>query len=489
MIRHILLVAAREFRQITGTRSFWLTLLILPLAFAVGPLSARLSGPPRPAALMVIDPVGHIDAAMRAQVATDETRAGMIALSRYVQRHHLEAADPAAAWARHASWFDDAEVARFAAAGGVPAAAAVVARSAPAGSPAFRPPEPGLEVVAPAPGLAAAAPAARAALIERTLHPADHERAATDFILDVPGTADPAGAPARLWTAQAPDSGVVAMVQKVLARDVRARFLQAHGVDAPAAAQVETLAAPLAVVAPPPGAGRDRIVVRSILPLVTAYVLLMSLLLSGSWMLQGLIEERSNKLLEAVLACVSPDALMYGKLLGIVSVGLTMVAAWFGCGIAVGLATHGAIADFIRPALAPLSSPGVILAMIYFFIAGYVIIAMIFLAIGAVSDSFRDAQSYLTPVMLAIALPFGMLTQAILRDTHSIVITVMTWVPIYTPFAILARMGGGVPATELWGAGAMLAVFIALELVLLGRVFRASLLSSGQRLRFGRARA
>ena len=48
MFQHILLVAAREFRQIAMTRSFWITLLILPAAFAVGPSSRASSTSPTP---------------------------------------------------------------------------------------------------------------------------------------------------------------------------------------------------------------------------------------------------------------------------------------------------------------------------------------------------------------------------------------------------------------------------------------------------------
>ena len=99
-------------------------------------------------------------------------------------------------------------------------------------------------------------------------------------------------------------------------------------------------------------------------------------------MLQGTVEERSNKLLETVLACVSPEELMYGKLLGTVGVGLFMIAVWIaGAGVAA-YATQGAIADLIRPALDPLTSPATVLAMIYFFVVGYVTISVFFLAIG-----------------------------------------------------------------------------------------------------------
>jgi ABC-type Na+ efflux pump permease subunit len=173
---------------------------------------------------------------------------------------------------------------------------------------------------------------------------------------------------------------------------------------------------------------------------------------------------------------------MYGKLLGTAGVGLFMIAVWVGCGIFAGYATHGAIADLIRPALDPLTSPGTILALIYFFVVGYVTIAILFLAIGAMSDSMRDAQGYLMPVLLLILLPITILMQAVLGGNNGgVLMEVLTWVPIWTPFAVLARLGLGIPTWEVVGTGILLAAFTAAEMVLLGRLFRASLLAQGQR--------
>jgi ABC-type Na+ efflux pump permease subunit len=208
---------------------------------------------------------------------------------------------------------------------------------------------------------------------------------------------------------------------------------------------------------------------------------MMSLMLSGSWMLQGTVEERSNKLLETVLACVTPEELMVGKLLGTVAVGLSMIAVWIGCGAVAAYATQGAIADLIQPALAPITSPGVIVAMIYFFVVGYISTAVFFLAIGVMSDSMRDAQGYLTPVILIILLPIVVLMQGIMEGGGGIGIEVLTWVPIWTPFAVLARLGSGIPVWEVIATGVLLAAFTAIELMLLGRLFRASLLAAGAR--------
>src|SRR5438270_3503391 len=168
---------------------------------------------------------------------------------------------------------------------------------------------------------------------------------------------------------------------------------------------------------------------------------------------------------------------MYGKLLGSAAVGLFMVAVWVACGLFAAYLTHGAISDYIRPALDPLTSPATVVALIYFFAAGYFSIAILFIAIGSMSDSMRDAQGYLMPVLLGILLPVSMLMQAVLAggSRGGVLMEVVTWVPIWTAFAVLARLGLGLPTWEVVASGIVLAVFIAVELLLLGRLFRDSL--------------
>ncbi|MEO8375409.1 MAG: ABC transporter permease, partial [Sphingomonas bacterium] len=117
----------------------------------------------------------------------------------------------------------------------------------------------------------------------------------------------------------------------------------------------------------------------------------------------------------------------------------------------------------------------------FFFVAGYLMVSMIFLVIGTMSDSMREAQGFLTPVLLVIMLPVTLLVQAVLGDTGGPLIEALTWIPLYTPFAVLARLGSGIPTWEMLGSGATLLIFIVIEIVALGRIFRASLLSGGGR--------
>jgi ABC-type Na+ efflux pump permease subunit len=482
-MNNIFLVAAREFRQIAGMRSFWLTLVIMPLSIVIGALVPQMIHKDEPDRVMIIDRTGGSEAsALMQRFKLDDGRDQLTDLSRYVQRHHLERADPGAPWARHDRWYSDADVAQFSATGGVNAAKAKLARVKAKGTPEFKDEHPNYEVVPVPASLRHPPDAALDDALKPILKPEGKDAKPVDYVILIPARfgQNPL---VRLWANRQPSQTFVATIQDVLTKDLRTRFLESQGVSATAAQNANTVVPALAISTPPPGGGaREAMLVRSILPLAAAYLLMISLMLSGSWMLQGTVEERSNKLLETVLACVSPEELMYGKLLGTAGVGLFMIAVWIGCGVFAAYATQGAIADFIRPALDPLTSPGTIMALIWFFVFGYVEIAIFFLAIGAVSDSMRDAQGYLMPVLLVIIMPISILMQSVLGgNSGGALIEVLTWVPIWTPFGVLARLGLGIPTWEVIGTGILLAVFTAIELVLLARLFRASLLAQGQK--------
>ncbi len=483
MIQHLLLVAIREFKTITATTGFWVTLLSIPLVIAIMPLAQRFLSEADTERVMLIDRSGGAGRAIAQRIELDEQRDVLTALARHARRYKLERANPQALWAQSDRWFTDADVARFVAEGGRARALAQMKPATDADTPEFETPERVFEIVPAPPAIAAAAPATLDAALAPILRPEgkDSARRKVHYAVYVP--ADFArGGPVRLWADAQPRARLMTALQSVLTRDLRTQYLTANGLAPQEASAASAIVPAIVVNTPPPGGGgREKVFVQSIVPLALAYVLQFALLLSGNWMLQSMIEERSNKLLETVLACVSPNALMYGKLIGTVAVGLTMVAVWLLCAAGAAFATQGVIADMIRPALAPLSSLWIIMAIVYYFVAGYLLVSMIFLAIGGMTDSMRDAQNYLMPVTLVIVAPFAIIVQGVLQGSTGPGIVAMTWIPIFTPFTMLARLGAGVPLWEVLGTMTLLAAFIAAEFVLLGRVFRSSLLQAGQK--------
>jgi ABC-type Na+ efflux pump permease subunit len=480
-----LLVAVREFRQILATRSFWITLLLIPVAIVGSQLVGRMIAKPTGVAYTIVDESGRFAPAIEGRIQRDNDRDALDELAQYAARWKLS--PKGAVWAAGPHWFSDAEVAAFRAAGGLPAAQAEIARLKPKSAPDFKPPQVEVVEIAPPAGVATNAGPDR---FGETLAP--HLKADVPTPLGprplslgvyIPRDLGQPGAALRMWTNGKPNADLVEEVRQEASEVLRADALKASGVDLAALGRAAAVAAPIRITVPPTGSGRERLILRSALPLALSYLLLLSLIISGAWMLQSLIEERSNKLLEAVLACVSPDELLYGKLLGVLGVSAMMVLTWIAFAIGGAFAFQGVIADFIRPALSSLNSPWIALALIYFFVAGFVCYGLLFLAVGSVSDNMRDAQGYLSPLIFGITLPFVVLVQAVLRNPDGLLPKVMTWIPFYSPFAVMSRLGGGMSSWEILGSGALLAAFVALELVAIGRLFRANLLQAGGKLR------
>jgi ABC-2 type transport system permease protein len=484
-MRDVLLVAAREFRQIVLTRGFWVLLLAVPAALAVSILGSAAFAPRSNMAFTVVDASGRYAPLIERRLQLDDRRQVLRALSGYAARWKVASADPGAVWSIPGAWLSDAAVQRFAAEGGLAAALRRIQPRLPAGAPPFKPPQPFYIEVPPPPGVptghgAEAFGAGIVPALQGDVATPDGKRQLA-LAVYIPADFGRPGAAARMWSnGNRYNAGLIDTVREVLTRKLQLDALQGLGVAPQAAAGLQQMAAPIRISEPPAGAGRGLVVARSIVPLALVYLLLITGMSTGSMMLQGLVEERSNKLLESVLACVRPQELMHGKLLGLGGVGLAVAAVWSGCAIAAAFSAPGVAADLLRPSLQALDHPAIVAALIFYFVAGYLIMAMLFLAIGSLSDSMQDAQSYLMPVMMVIMLPVIMMMQASLRSPDSPVVHVLSWIPLYTPFAMLARLGNGVPALEMAGTGVVLVAFVALELMLLGRVFRASLLSAGQ---------
>lgn len=476
-MRAVLLIAWREFRQVVRTRGFWISLLVLPLAIGVTYLGQRLGGPSGGTAYMLVDATGQYGPAIRERLEISHQRQVLMALSRYETRW-LGASAP-----EPRRWVSEAEVSAFIVAGGAPARLRTLEARLPREAPPFDAPEPSVAEAAPTRNLALAADVGQ---VEAAIGDFIGEQAATDHgrrrlttIVYIPPQFGESPQAVRVWTSGIPSATVIEVVRSELARQLRRQALAASGISAEEIAAIETLQAPVLVTAAPSGRA-SRMTAGSILPLGAAYLLLMSMLMSGSLLLQGVMEERSNRLLEAVLACVTPAQLMYGKLLGLGAVGLIMIAVWGGCAALAAASVDGPVGQIIKAASPEAGGAWLLAAVLFYFFAGQVMYATLFLAVGSMSDSMQDAQGYLTPIMLAVLLPFMLLMGQMVRNPDGFLPTVLPWIPIYTPFAMLARMGQGVSVAEAVGTSVLLVAFIALELLLLGRLFRRNLLRTGQ---------
>jgi ABC-2 type transport system permease protein len=481
-MRRALLIAAREYKQVTSTRGFWILLLALPFAFGVGQIAARWVKPETTAAYVLADASGRYGRVFEQRLEIDHQRAVLNDLATYVRRW-APGPGTGAVWDSGPRGFDDHEVEGFIASGGVDHALARIAPRLAPGAPRFHtdPPEylSATDKLAPVDQGPAAFEAAVTPRIGEKVMTSAGPRRLSEAIY-IPKAFGPSGPPVRVWVRADPDADLVKVLRTELSGALRLDALSASGVAPAAFARIAAVNAPLDITVPRKDHTPSQLLARSVLPLALAYLLLISVITTGGMMLQGLIEERSNKLLESVLACVTPRELMYGKLLGLGGVGLTTITAWVACAVAAVFLTPGDVGGFLRSSLQSAAHPWMAFALIFYFLSGYAVVSAIYLAIGSLSESMQDAQAYLTPVILVIMMPIVFMMTAVVNDPGSVLPHILSWIPLYTPFAMLVRLGGGVSWTEAVGTGAVLVAFMVLEILAVGRIFQVSLLRTGQ---------
>ncbi len=208
-----------------------------------------------------------------------------------------------------------------------------------------------------------------------------------------------------------------------------------------------------------------------------AAMLLWSVIFTGAGiLLNGVIEEKSSKILEVLLSSATVPEILFGKILGVAGVTCTVLGVW---------GTVGAVMlNVFAPAVAGdvgkvLMGGGLIFYFAFYLIAGYLMYASIFTAIGSFCETTREAQTLLGPIMILLTIPVIFLSQALRRpDTPAL--DILSWIPPFTPFMMTARAASGPPIWQVLGTGAIMLATVALVVWIAGRAFRAGALSTGK---------
>jgi ABC-2 type transport system permease protein len=247
--------------------------------------------------------------------------------------------------------------------------------------------------------------------------------------------------------------------------------LRAGGFD-PALVQKAThVQQPRTVVVAPDGRQQAPAGLNRALPFIMGILLFMGVMIGGQALMMSTIEEKSSRVVEVLLAAVSPLELMWGKLLGQMGVGLVMMSVYIALGVM-------ALMQF---ALFGLLDPLLILWLLVFFLAAYLLFGALMLAIGAAVSQQADAQSLMGPVMMLLITPYVM-TPFIGRQPDSTFAMVASFIPPISPFVILARLASSSPP-PVWQVLLSLAVSIGGACVAVwfaAKVFRIGLLLHGK---------
>ena len=212
------------------------------------------------------------------------------------------------------------------------------------------------------------------------------------------------------------------------------------------------------------------------LPFIFAGLLVFGIMIGGQTLLTQVIEEKSSRVVEVLLSAVSPLELMAGKILGQMAVSMLVLALYIAIGALM----------LFSFAMLGLIEPMLIVYLIVFFLVGYLVFASVFAAVGAAVNEMREAQSLMTPIMLALMAPWFFATP-IGRDPSSTFSVVMSLVPPVNTFAMMIRLASTTPP-PFWQVALSLVIGVASAVAAMwfaAKIFKIGLLMHGKPPTFG----
>lgn len=200
-------------------------------------------------------------------------------------------------------------------------------------------------------------------------------------------------------------------------------------------------------------------------------LLFMVLMISATPLMQGVVEEKMQRIAEVLLGSVRPFELMMGKLLGMTGVSLTIAAVYLGG--AYWAATHFGFGDYV-PA-------GLLAWFVVFQALATLMYGSLFIGIGAACSDMKETQNMMWPVMILVMVPLFFLGP-VLQEPSSPLATGLSFFPFATPMLMLARQAvpPGVPVWQPLAGAVIVLVTTVLCVWAAGRVFRVGILMQGK---------
>ena len=210
---------------------------------------------------------------------------------------------------------------------------------------------------------------------------------------------------------------------------------------------------------------------------LVAVLLFISVFSSAGYLLQGLSEEKENRIMEVLLSSLRPDQLMLGKLLGLGSAGLFQMAVWLTSG-ALFVVAMRQVVDVPRLGLPP--AGGFIVALIYF-VAGYFFFGALMAALGAVTSSWKEANQTTFIIILPAIAPIY-LAAFILEHPDGFAARALSFFPWTAVTVSFMRLGvDAMGPLDIAVSITVLCLGVALATMMTLRLFRTYLLMYGQR--------
>jgi len=252
---------------------------------------------------------------------------------------------------------------------------------------------------------------------------------------------------------------------------------------------------------------------------VSGLLIYMLTFLFGAQVMRGVIEEKTNRIVEVLISSVKPFQLMMGKILGIAMVGLTQFFLWISLTLIIisyaqsaflpddltlpenqitqsimstgqnpgveevqNTATVPELNEFqaVLESVKAINWPLILGSFLIYFLGGYLLYAALFAAIGSAVDNETDTQQFMVPITMPLLLGL-FVSMAAFQNPDSSLVFWFSFIPFTSPMVMMARLPFGVPPLELITSMAILVLTFVGTTWMAAKIYRTGILMYGKK--------
>ena len=343
-----------------------------------------------------------------------------------------------------------------------------------------------------------------------------------DAVLHIPTTAFQAPSTLRLFSEKAINMNAKLYIENILRNEFELMKLAHAGIDPEVLKATETKISITAIRLLRDGHEQtDYPEVSMGLGIFGGILIYFFVFLFGAQVMRGVMEEKSNRIVEIIVSSVKPFQLMMGKIVGIAMVGLTQFLIWIFLTFAIVGTVSAAMPDLFRftpqeniyisssqslnpaelqqqmqqvqkqntpagqimEALQAINYEVMILSFIFYFLGGYLLYAALFAAIGSAVDNEADTQQFMLPITIPMIFSIVM-AQMVMNNPSGPVAFWLSIIPFTSPIIMMVRIPFGVPYFDLWLSVILLILGFVGTTWIAAKIYRTGILMYGKKVSY-----
>ena len=234
---------------------------------------------------------------------------------------------------------------------------------------------------------------------------------------------------------------------------------------------------------------------------MTGILIYMFIFMYGTMVMRGVIEEKTNRIVEIIISSVKPFQLMIGKIMGVALVGLTQFLLWIVLTIfissvaefmfidsseisnSLNAADKSVVLQEVTRLTGGIDLVLIFISFIFYFLFGYLMYSSLFAAVGSAVDAEADTQQFMLPITIPLIFSF-LLIQPVMDNPDGMLAFWLSIIPLTSPIIMMARLPFGVESWQLILSMIILVIGFIATTYLAAKIYRTGILMYGKKISY-----